>query len=273
MYRILSVVVLLCSALATGQTSLPKVSLGGSELRSLHSSNTGRDYDLYVKVPGSYEKESGKKYPVLYVLDGQWDFKLMDSIVGGLVYDKFMPEAIIVGITYSGEHADYNALRAMDYTPVAMPDPKGSGGAPKFYAFVKDEMIPYVESKYRINAKRRVLTGSSYAGIFTLYALFSDPSLFYAYVSLSPAVSFGNRFAFKQETEFAKAHRELPVRLYLAVGGQEELTGPVKEYMKLLSGHAYKGLKLETRVIEGERHASNKPEGYNRGLRWVFEGR
>jgi hypothetical protein len=40
--------------------------------------------------------------------------------------------------------------------------------------------------------------------------------------------------------------------------------------MDVLKSRAYSGLKLETRVIEGERHAGNKPEAYNRGLRFMF---
>ena len=40
--------------------------------------------------------------------------------------------------------------------------------------------------------------------------------------------------------------------------------------MQTLRSRGYKGLELETRVIEGERHASNKPEVYNRGLRFAF---
>jgi hypothetical protein len=48
------------------------------------------------------------------------------------------------------------------------------------------------------------------------------------------------------------------------------LADPVKEFMQILKSHGYKGLKLETRVIEGERHAGNKPETFNRGLRFLF---
>ncbi|HEY0377889.1 MAG TPA: hypothetical protein VGC87_13280 [Pyrinomonadaceae bacterium] len=36
------------------------------------------------------------------------------------------------------------------------------------------------------------------------------------------------------------------------------------------TGHGYNGLKVESRVIEGERHSGNKPEAFNRGLRFVF---
>jgi predicted alpha/beta superfamily hydrolase len=195
----------------------------------------------------------------------------MDSVLGGLVYDKFVPQMIIVGITYSGDRADYDSLRAMDYTPVAEPSLKGSGDAPKFYVFLKSELLPYIETNFRADGSRRVLMGSSFGGLFTLYSMFTDPGLFSGYVVLSPAVPFRKRFAFKQENDFAAAHKDLAVKLFIAVGEVEDLAGPVQEYMKTLSSRGYKRLKLETRVLDGEGHASNKPEGYNRGLRFVFQ--
>ncbi len=258
------------AAMAQEAKTFPKVTIPGSLVRSIEAKSTGRKMDLYLHLPGDYDKDKTKKYPVLYILDGQWDFKLMDSILGGLVYDKFAPEMILVGITYSGENADYNNLRAMDLTPVATAQVKGSGDGPKFLKFLKTELIPFIESNYRADPARRVLQGSSYAGLFTLYALFSDPGLFAAYVSASPAVPYGTRYAFRQEAEFAKAHKELAVKLYLAVGGAEGLSGPVQEFMQVLRSREYTGLKLETRVVEGERHAGNKPELFNRGLRFVF---
>src|SRR3954471_417003 len=120
----------------------PPVTIPGSELRTMKSSSTGRNYDLYIRKPGNFDKNPGdfdknfdknkdKKYPVLYLLDGQWDFKLLDSVIGGLVYDKWMPDIVVVGITYSGDHPDYDSLRAMDYTPTPG-GPKGSGDGAKF---------------------------------------------------------------------------------------------------------------------------------------------
>jgi predicted alpha/beta superfamily hydrolase len=249
---------------------LAKVTIAGSEVRTMKSTSTGRDYDLYIHIPSSYNQDKTKKYPVLYILDGQWDFKLMDSVLGGLVYDKFVPEMIMVGITYSGENPNYDSLRAMDYTPTAIQDAKGSGDASKFLKFLKTELIPFMEANYRSDSSRRVLQGSSLGGLFTLYAMLTDPGLFSGYIAASPAVSYGDRYAFKQEAEYAKGHRDLAAKLYLAVGESEQLSAPVQEFMKTLKAHDYKGLKLETRVIEGERHAGNKPETFNRGLRFVF---
>ena len=258
------------------QTSEPQstifanVSIPDSQVRQLESATTGRYYDIYVLLPPDYAQNQ-KQYPVLYVLDGQWDFKLLDSIYGGLLYDEFVPEMIIVGITYSGEDADYSALRAMDYTPVRDSFVAGSGDAPKFFTFLKEQLIPFIESEYRADASQRVLMGSSYGGTFTLYALFSEPGLFSGYVAASPAVPYGGRFAFEQEAEYASSHKDLPVRLFLSVGGIEELRLPVEEFMHILSERNYTGLEMETRIIEGERHAGNKPEAYNRGLRFIFQ--
>ena len=282
MRRLLGTFVLIICALfssvssALGQQpppTYPNVPILGTELRALKSSKTGRDYDLYIRVPGDYGTSKDKKYPVLYVLDGQWDFKLLDSVYGGLFYDKFVPAMIIVAVTYSGASPDYGSLRAMDYTPTAVSQVSGSGGGPKFLAFLKSELIPFVETNYRADASNRVLLGSSYGGLFTLYAMFADPGLFDGFICASPAVPYDDRFSFKQEAEYFGKHKDLPVRLYLAVGAQEPLAQPVKEFMQVLSGRNYKGLKMQTQVVEGERHASNKPEVYNRGLRYVFEQR
>ena len=255
---------------AAGADGFPPVTLPGTELRHLKSAATGRDYDIQVSLPDDYAAHPDTRYPVLYVLDGQWDFKLMLSIQGGLLYDKFDPPIIIVGITYPGANPDYNALRAMDLTPVASRSLPGSGAAPQFLSFLRHQVIPFVEAPYRADPARRILLGASFGGLFTLYAMFSDPSLFAGYVAGSPAVSYGGRAAFTAESAYAALHRELPVRLYIAVGDIEELAAPVQEFWGVLRRRHYAGLTLETRVIAGERHSGNKPEAFNRGLRFIL---
>jgi uncharacterized protein len=262
-----------CAQPTPAPSDLPvtNVTLPNTEVRQLNSSATGRDYDIYVRLPDGYAQNKGKQYPVIYSLDGQWDFKMLDSICGGLVYDKFIPDVIIVGITHSGDSTDYGALRAMDYTPVQDLFYGGAGEGPKFLAFFREQLIPFIESNYRGDASQRMLMGSSFGGTFTLYALFSEPTLFQGYVAGSPVVVYGNRFAFNQEADYAGSHTDLPVRLFMSVGGSEDLLHPVQEFMQVLRERNYSGLELETRIVEGEGHASNKPESYNRGLRFVFQ--
>lgn len=252
-------------------TSLPPVTLADSEMRNIKSTNTGRDYDIYILLPPDYAQNTDKNYPVLYVLDGQWDFKLYASIYGGLHYDEFVPDMIIVGITYSGPNPDYETLRAMDLTPAAVGYHPGSGDAPKFLTFIKEELFPLIESNYRTDPTRRILTGSSYGGLFTLYALLTDPSMFSGYIAGSPVVTYNASMMYDIEKAYASEHKDLPVKLFIAVGGLEELKFPVEDFAKRLQDRNYNGLIMESRVIEGEKHSGNKPEAFNRGLRFIFQ--
>lgn len=253
------------------RSTFAPVTIPDSEVRQLKSLATGHSYDIYVHFPDGYMQNQEKKYPVLYVLDGQWDFKLLDSLCGGLIFDEFMPQVIIAGITYSGNAPDYGALRAIDFTTVHDPEFPDSGGASRFFAFLKEELSPFLESNYRVEPSQRVLLGSSFGGIFTLYAMFAEPGFFNGYIATSPPVEYGDRFAYKQENEYASSHADLPVRLFLSVGELEEIVGTVMEFMEVIRDRGYTSLKLETRTIEGERHAGNKAEAYNRGLRFVFQ--
>jgi uncharacterized protein len=251
----------------------PPVSIAGSQLRTLKSSNTGRDYDIQVLLPQDYTRNTSARYPVLFVLDGQWDFKLLASVEGGLLYDKYVPEMFVVGITYSGANPNYDALRAMDLTPTASPSNPGSGDGPKFLAFLEKELIPFVAANYRADSTQRVLLGSSLGGLFTLYTMFTRPGLFTGYIASSPAVTYANRDAFAFERAYAASHKSLPGRLFISVGEVEGLAAPVQEFIGVLASRGYQGLSMETRIVTMERHSGNKPESFNRGLRYVFGGK
>ena|ERR1041385_7183138 len=101
--------------------------------------------------------------------------------------------------------------------------------------------------------------------------MFREPSLFSAYIAASPAVTYGDKYSFTQEAKFFESKKDLATRLFISVGSIEGLTQPVKELMETIRHRSYSGLKFETRMIDGERHAGNKPEAFNRGLRFVFE--
>jgi uncharacterized protein len=248
----------------------------GSLVRELHADLTGKDYELLIGLPPSFEKEPDRRYPTLYVLDGQWDYKLLDSIAGGLRYDEVMPEMVIVGLSYGGSKPDYDALRADDYVPTHAKDFQGNekgGGASRFLSWLETVVLPLVEHDYRGDSAHRILSGSSFGGLFALYALFEKPELFESYVSMSPAVGWDNGYIFKREREFRKTHPTLDRRLWLSVGSEEwpDLRKGALEFFKQVKNSKYASLALKVQTIEGERHAGNKPEAYNRAMRFVSE--
>jgi hypothetical protein len=248
-----------------------------SELIDLHSDQTGRDYELIVGVPDSYEKEPERRYPVLYLLDGQWDFNLINTLSGGLRFDRVVPEFLVVGISYGGKEPDYGKLRREDYTPTRwqLPEEKEptGGDAPKFLRFLEENVIPTVEGRYRVNASERMLAGSSAGGLFTLYALIEKPDLFQSYLALSPAAFWGDRYLFEREREFRARHPALKKRVWLSVGELEwpDYVKQAREFFSQFEASRYEGIALRVQVVPGERHAGVKPEAFNRALRFAFE--
>ena len=244
------------------------VFLPGTEIRSISSSHTGRQYDIYVQPVAD---TTGKRYPAVYLLDAQWDFPMVTGIHGGLHADQFVPKAFLIGITYSG-NPNYGALRAMDMTPTPQEGMDGSGEAAQFLSFIKEELIPFIESEYHVDSTNRTLMGSSFGGLFTTYALLHEPALFQRYVAPSSSFWWDDGVIFQYEEALAKQQSDLPVKFYMTAGEfeGEGMIGPMDKLEKALASRDYPNLQMEAVVVKGARHSSVKPESFMRGLRYVF---
>jgi predicted alpha/beta superfamily hydrolase len=250
--------------------------LEGTQVRDLDSELTGKRHRLLISLPPSFDSEPGRRYPVLYVLDGQWDFSLVMSLSGGLRYDQVLPEMLIVGLTWAGEKPDYDALRADDYLPTRAAGHDGKvqgGGAPRFLKFLSTEIVPLMEREYRADPAHRVIAGSSNGGLFTLYSLFEQPELFWGYIAISPNVGWDNKALFGQEKAFRAHQPALERRVWLSSGSAEwpDYRQRETDFFKQFTGSAYRGMAAKVYEIEGERHAGVKPEAYNRALRFIAE--
>ncbi|MDZ7288791.1 MAG: alpha/beta hydrolase-fold protein [candidate division KSB1 bacterium] len=245
----------------------PRVEIPNTQLRKITSAIVQQEYDLYIHLPRGYGK-TNDSYPVLYLLDAQWDFPLVTAIYGSQFYDGFLPGLVIVGITWGGKNPNHDSLRARDLTPTNAAALRQSGGAPKFLAFIKKELIPFVESKYRVSDDR-TLMGSSFGGLFTLYALFNETELFHRYVLTSPALGWDNEVIYAYEKNYAEKRSQLPARLFMAVGELEGVAG-FQKFVEHLKARNYQGLSLQTRILENTGHSGTKAEGYTRGLQAVF---
>jgi len=249
--------------------SPPVVEIAGTQSLHFTSSIVGQEFNLYVNIPRDYQ-DTSKSFPVIYLLDGQWDFPLLNAIFGEQYYDGFVPGAIVVGIAWGGNNPNYDFLRARDLTPSAIPQAPQSGNAPKFLECIKKELIPFIDTRYRTKKDDRTLMGSSLGGLFTLYALFQETALFNRYVLTSPAIGWGNEVIDNYEKNYAPKKSQFPVRLFMAVGGLEGNESSFEKYADRLRTKKFDGLEIETRVIEGSGHSGGKAEGYTRGLQFVF---
>jgi|SRR5579859_828256 len=218
-------------------TTYPSASIFGTETRTIGSRHVNQEYRISIAFPRSYRSEPQKTYPVIYVTDAYWEFGVATGLTRNMALCGRFPETIVVGIGYPFDEPFDNAfqqivaLRTRDLTPVVdrnteeywekylKMDHVQTGGAKQFLQFIKSELIPMIESEFRVSPTDRVLAGHSYGGLFVLYALFHQPRLFNGYVAGSPSLGYGDKVTFEHESQFASTHKSLPVKLYICAGG------------------------------------------------------
>lgn len=187
--------------------------------------------ELTVSVPPSYDKNSKKTYPLLVLLDGDY---LFDAFQGALSYGNYwddLPETIIVGLHQNSNEERYDDCTVDEST--GLPEGKGE----KFFEFLGGELLPYIQSKYRVG-NFKIIAGHDVTAGFMNFFLYKENPLFNAYITLSPEIS--------EEMEIRIADR-------LAVQKQ-----PLFYYLSTAEGDIKK-MKDKTTVLNTNIKAVNNP--------------
>ncbi|HEY1149559.1 MAG TPA: alpha/beta hydrolase-fold protein, partial [Pseudoduganella sp.] len=183
---------------------------------SFKSPQLGNERKLRIYLPPGYEEDGRKRYPVLYMHDGQnlFDAKTasygvewnIDEVADRMIAEGSMQEVIVVGI-------DNTADRIAEYTPCC--DPKYGGGKLNDYAkFIVKTVKPWVDGHYRTLKDRShtAIMGSSLGGIASVYIGQHYPQVF----SMAGGVS--SSFWWNESNMVRNAPRLLPVKFYIDAG-------------------------------------------------------
>lgn len=177
---------------------------------------------LSVYLPPSYDRASTRRYPVLYLLDGQnlfdpyamhggWDAaRAADERIAA----RTLAPLILVGVWNS-------PARMEEYTFV--PDSEyGGGGGGEHLDFLLDEVKPFVDRRWhtRRTAEDTGIGGSSLGGLFALEAGLSRPDRFRRVLAMSPSLWWADRDLVGR-LESATPPRP-PLRIYLDAGDQND---------------------------------------------------
>lgn len=154
--------------------------------------------EFWVKLPENYDFNNNQEYPVVYLLDG---ISLQNSLE--TVYDNYwghyLPHMILVGISNRT-----NRTRDLTTSKVNMRRgssfKKESGGAENFTEFMENELIPYIDNKYK-SLGHRTLIGHSYAGLFTINMLINHKHIFQNYIAIDPSLDWDNQKLLKEAKE------------------------------------------------------------------------
>ena len=233
------------------------------ELRSRIFRNTRL---VRVWLPPDYNGSGTKRYPVLYLNDGQNLFEAATAFAGvhwqvgeaaeRLIGEAKIPPLIIVGIDNTGK----NRLR--EYVPYRSFDPRILGPQGKHYPdFLLREVMPMIESHYAVakGPEHTGLGGSSLGGLITLYTQLASPGVFGRLLIESPSLFVANRKILEECRRF----RDWPFRVYLAMGTREvgnpekdeKVVEDFRELGRILRSAGMGAQRLKLRIEEGAPHS------------------
>lgn len=227
---------LACPALLTSMLASNPVRGNGApappppafELRAHRSFRSGfllTDRDVLVYLPPCYAGEPARRYPVLYLHDGQNLFDGATSFIPGrdwrvgqtaeaLIAERAIEPLIIVGIYNTGHE------RVEEYTPTADARFKVGGKADLYGRLLVEELKPFIDAQYRtrVGTADTGLGGSSLGGLASLYLGLRYPEVFGKLALLSPSVWWGGRAIL---THVAELDDRPDTRIWLDMGTAE----------------------------------------------------
>ncbi len=190
---------------------------------NMHSPQLQNARDIFVYLPPSYDwpEMRQRRYPVMYMQDGQNLFDATISYAGEWQVDESIEmlaaeygadaEMIVVGIPN-------NAQRQQEYNPFDHPR-FGKGRGNEYLRFIAETVKPEIDHHFRTLPDRENtgIAGSSMGGLISLYGFFARPDMFGAVAAFSPALWV----AMPHILDFVQQAPRLPGKLYLDAGTHE----------------------------------------------------
>jgi len=214
---------------------------------SVSSRYLSHDRRVIVWLPPSYATEKQRRYPVVYLHDGQQIFDPQTSTHGQdwevdetctrLIGEKQIEELIAVGI-YSTED------REKEYAPF------DSGEA--YTSFVVEELKPLVDATYRTQPDCSVVAGASRGGTIAFYMAWTRPDIFSGVACLSPAFDIEGRREILDLIRDATTAPKPAIYLYCGKADdlEQALLPGMREMERHLLGHGWSQPDRRLQVVE-----------------------
>ena len=252
--------------LLTSVAQANRFSAGKRHNQFSHILNENRE--VQVLLPESYDFDKSTSYPVIYLLDGEYNFHGVSGMLD-LMANKgqLIPDVILVGISDKGTDKYRQYMTPNDFTAPRKSSDKGK--ANEFLNYLQSELKPFVETSYR-TADTSILVGHSIGGLFVLNALVEQPNSFTHFVATSPSLWLDDHaFEKKARPVLAKAKHE-PVELYLALGDETRM-GQYR-FIDILDDLQSKYINWQFKHYPDENHNSVGLVALRGALKSIFEG-
>jgi len=144
----------------------------------IYSDKLSTEREITIQLPRDYNLDEEKRYPVFIVFDGDYLFEIVSGNVDYMSFWGDIPEAIVVGINQiDSRYNDTSVVDNINFTPIS--------STAKFFEFVSQELIPYINKNYR-TTNFRVAVGHERTANFINFFLIKKVPIMNGYIAVSP---------------------------------------------------------------------------------------
>ena len=232
--------------------------------RWLTSKHLSARVSFDVHVPPGYSTSS-RRFPVLYVLDGEQYFLPVTAIAEFLAALGDAPPLIVVGVhTVRREHDLTTPLTGTHKAPTGLGP---TGGARVFERFLIEELVPEIDARYRTETFR-ILAGHSLGGLVVIDVMARAPRVFRGNIALEPSLWWDGRASIDSLENVLRRTADFSGRL-VVVEGPAVVDG-WRPSASQIASLAPRTLKIAAINLSGETHESMSLRGFYEGLRVLF---
>jgi predicted alpha/beta superfamily hydrolase len=237
---------------------------------------------IFIHYPKTDSANLNKRFPVLYLMDGESHFEMLSQYMDYLSrWDvNVIPEMIVVGIT--------NTKRTRDLTPTASiinyfgkPDTsaaswmKPSGGNEQFLQFIREELMPCIETNYKTQPFK-IFAGHSFGGLAAINCMLTHPDMFDAYIAISPSFWWDNEYVLKLADKKLKQAKVFNKILFYSdasegIADSSSYHTNLLKFDSLLMKRGLKGLEYKYKYYPTETHMTEPVIAYYDALRFIYK--
>ena len=224
-----------------------------------------QERDIFAGLPAGFNDTT--EYPLVILLEGEIVFETFAPLTRLAAQVNEIPPCIVIGIPFQNKY--------LEYAPVIRAHP-GSGFADTMLQFYRQELFPFLESRYSLSGDRIIWAHSALGGIFGTYLLIGPDEQFTGIITSSPALRRMNEYMEKEEI-FEETARKGKRFYYLTFGSHEaeaymgDMYQRVEAFRQRLEEEAPDNLIWKYQLNENNDHFTNAVESYIDGLILYFK--
>jgi uncharacterized protein len=207
---------------------------------------------INIWTPKNYGT-SEDSFPVLYMLDGgvKEDFPHIANTLDTLITTGKIKPIILIGIENTQRRRDLTGpttvAKDKEIAPVV-------GGAETFRSFIRNELMPQINKKYRVSSEEGII-GESLAGLFITETLLMYPDLFDYYIAMDPSLWWNDQYLVRNAKNYLAKFPNEPKRYWFAGSSAEDINVATQQLTAMLN--AAKVASLEWNYLDAPKEQHN----------------